>query len=184
MARAAVLMVEGFEEGETVTIVDILRRAGAEVSTFSFGEDLFVKGMHGMYVKADAQFSEEVKTYDAIVLPGGRPGGANLCANPDVISMVQYFRSHDKYVCAMCSGTIVLSDAKVIDGVKVTGYTGYAEKLKCGIFTDALVESDQKVITSQGPATGYPFAFKIAEELGYEVSGLKERMLYNFARGK
>lgn len=184
MARVAVLMAEGFEEGETLTIVDILRRAGAEVTTFGFCDDLFVKGMQNMYVKADEKFSDAVKDYDAIVLPGGRPGGANLCANPDVISMVQYFRDNDKYVCAMCSGTIVLSDAKVIDGVKVTGYTGYGEKLKGGIFTGALTESDQKIITSQGPATGYPFAFRIAEELGYDVSGLKERMLYNFAKGK
>ena len=33
-------------------------------------------------------------------------------------------------IAAMCSGTIVLSDAQVIDGKKVTGYTGYQEKLQ------------------------------------------------------
>lgn len=184
MKRVAVLMAEGFEEGETLTIVDILRRAGAEVCTFCFIDDLFVKGMHGIYVQADEKISDVVKDYDAIVLPGGRPGGANLCANPDVISLVQYFHSHDKYVCAMCSGTIVLSDAGVIDGVRVTGYTGYEKKLKGGIFTGEVAVSDQKIITSQGPATGYPFAFLIAEELGYDVSQLKERLLYHFAKGK
>lgn len=184
MARVAVLMAEGFEEGETLTIVDILRRAGAEVHTFGFGDDLFVKGMQNMYVKADEKFSDAVKDYDAVVLPGGKPGGANLCGNPDVISLVQYFHRHDKYVCAMCSGTIVLSDAGIIDGVRVTGYTGYAEKLKGGIFTEEVAVSDQKIITSQGPATGYPFAFMIAEELGYDVTLLKERLLYNYAKGK
>ena len=184
MARVAVLMAEGYEEGETITIVDILRRAGAEVTTFCFSDDRFVKGMYGMYVQADEKFSDVVKDYDAIVLPGGRPGGANLLSDEDVIAMVQYFHSHDKYVCAMCSGTIVLSEAKVIDGVRVTGYTGYAEKLKGGIFVDEVAVSDQKIITSQGPATGYPFAFLIAEELGYDVSHLKEGMLYNLAKGK
>ena len=78
MARVAVLMAEGYEEGETITIVDILRRAGAEVTTFCFSDDRFVKGMYGMYVQADEKFSDVVKDYDAIVLPGGRPGGANL----------------------------------------------------------------------------------------------------------
>ena len=183
MAKVAVLMATGYEEGETLTIVDILRRADIEVHTFHFGEE-FVTGMHGMKIKADKAFGEEVKDYDVIVLPGGRPGGANLQANPQVIEMVQYFDQHGKYVAAMCSGTVVLSDAKVITGKKVTGYTGYAEKLIGGIFQDDVVVADQNVITSQGPATPYPFAYKIAEVLGVDTSALRERMLYNFAGGK
>lgn len=117
MAKAAVLMAEGYEEGETLTIVDLLRRAGIECYTFSFKEE-YVKGMHNMYVKADYVFNEAVKEYDMLILPGGRPGGANLKANPEVISMVQYFNENNKYLAAMCSGTVVLSEARVIDGKK------------------------------------------------------------------
>lgn len=53
-----------------------------------------------------------------------------------------------------------------------------------GIFDDQVVVFDQNVITSQGTATPYPFAYKIAEVLGKDVSNLKEKMLYNFAGGK
>lgn len=183
MARVAVLMAQGYEEGETLTIVDLLRRAEIECHTFYF-EDEFVEGMHHILVKGDKKFSDEIKNYDMIVLPGGRPGGANLKNNPDVIKMVQYFNEHNKYIGAMCSGTIVLSDAKVIEGKKVTGYTGYEEKLLGGIFKDEVVVFDQNIITSQGPATPYPFAFKIAEVLGKDVSVMKERLMYHFAGGK
>lgn len=183
MAKVAVLMAEGYEEGETLTIVDLLRRAGIECHTFSFGDE-YVKGMHNMYIKADKMFSEEVKDYDMLVLPGGRPGGANLKANPEVISMVQYFNENNKYLAAMCSGTIVLSDAKVIDGKKVTGYTGYADKLIGGQFIDDVVVFDQNIVTSQGPATPYPFAFKIIEVFGKDTAVMKERLMYNFAGGK
>lgn len=183
MAKVAVLMAEGYEEGETLTIVDLLRRAGIECHTFSFDNE-FVKGMHGMLVKADKMFSEDVKNYDMLVLPGGRPGGANLRENPEVISMVQYFNEHNKYLAAMCSGTIVLSDAQVIDGKKVTGYTGYAKKLIGGLFVDDVVVFDQNIITSQGPATPYPFAFQIAEVLGKDITEMKERLMYHFAGGK
>lgn len=183
MARVAVLMAQGYEEGETLTIVDLLRRAEIECHTFYF-EDEFVEGMHHILVKGDKKFSDEIKNYDMIVLPGGRPGGANLKNNPDVIKMVQYFNEHNKYIGAMCSGTIVLSDAKVIEGKKVTGYTGYEEKLLGGIFKDEVVVFDQNIITSQGPATPYPFAFKIAEVLGKDVSVMKERLMYRFAGGK
>lgn len=74
MSKIAVLMATGYEEGETLTIVDILRRAGLTCDTFYF-EDKLVKGMHGIYVEGDKAFGEEVKEYDMIVLPGGRPGG-------------------------------------------------------------------------------------------------------------
>ncbi len=183
MAKVAVLMAEGYEEGETLTIVDLLRRAGIECHTYHFGQE-FVKGMHNMYIQADKEFNDEVKDYDMLILPGGRPGGANLKNNPEVIAMVQYFNEQNKYIATMCSGTIVLSDAKVIDGKKVTGYTGYAEKLIGGQFVEDVVVFDQNIITSQGPATPYPFAFKIAEVLGKDVTEMKEKLMYHFAGGK
>lgn len=183
MAKVAVLMAEGYEEGETLTIVDLLRRANIECHTFSFGE-AFVKGMHHMYIKADKIFSDEIKDYDMLVLPGGRPGGENLKNNPDVIAMVQYFNEHNKFLAAMCSGTVVLSDAQVIEGKKVTGYTGYEQKLIGGQFVNDVVVFDQNIVTSQGPATPYPFAFKIIEVFGQDVTEMKERLMYNFAGGK
>ena len=155
MGRVAVLMAEGYEEGETLTIVDLLRRGGLECQTFSFNNE-FVRGMHDMYVKADKLFNDEIKNYDMLVLPGGRPGGQNLLENQDVISLVQYFNEHHQYIAAMCSGTVVLEKANVIKGKKVTGYT----------------------------ATPYPFAFKILEVFGKDVTEMKERLMYNFAGGR
>jgi len=181
--KIAVMMAEGYEEGETLTIVDILRRAGLICHTFYF-ENQLVKGMHGMYIEGDKVFGEEVKSYDMILLPGGRPGGQNLRENKEVIKMVQFFNENNKYIAAMCSGTTVLAEAKVIEGKRVTGYVGYAEKLVGGIFEDKVVVADQNLVTSQGPATPYPFAYKIAEIFSVDVSELKEKMLYNFAGGK
>ena len=202
MEKVAVLMAEGYEEGETLTIVDILRRAGIQCDTFAVetwqeedgeqtagkeiysGQGCFVKGMHGMMVKADKGFSDEVKEYDMIVLPGGRPGGANLKNNPEVIQMVKYFAAKDKYVAAMCSGTLVLSEADIIKGKEVTGYTGYGEKMPGAVFKEDVVVADGKLVTSQGPATAYPFNYKLAVVFGRDISILKERMLYNFAGGQ
>ena len=42
MKRVAVLMAKGYEEGETLTIVDLLRRAHIECHTFYFDNE-FVK---------------------------------------------------------------------------------------------------------------------------------------------
>jgi len=184
MASVAVLMAEGFEEGETVTVVDILRRAGLTCDLFAFTEGP-VMGMHGMYVHPDKVFPSDVKSYDAIVLPGGRPGGQNLRENPAVIDLIREFDAQDgKLIAAMCSGVIALAQAGVVAGKKVTGYTGYAKKLPGAVFLDEVAVADHNLVTSQGPATPYPFAYKIAEALGVDTSALRQRMLYTLAGGK
>ena len=183
MKRAAVLMARGFEESETLTIVDILRRAGLTADTFAFGEE-FVLGMQGMAVQADKQFGPEIEGYDMLVLPGGRPGGDNLRSNPEVIRLIRKFNAEGKFVAAMCSGTVALSDAGIIEGRHVTGYTGYEKKLLGAIFEEKVVVRDGNLITSQGSATPYPFAYALAEALGADTTLLREKMLYNFAGGK
>ena len=181
--RVAVLMKEGFEEGETFSIVDILRRVGAECTTFCFG-DPWVRGMHGMMLQADALFSEAVEAYDAVVLPGGRPGGQNLKEDPRVIDLLQRWnRTPGKLLGALCSGTTVLAAAQVIEGKHMTGYTGYAEKLPGAVFEHRVAVADQNLVTSQGPATGYPFAFKLAETLGCDTRIVRSRLYYDYAGG-
>lgn len=183
MKKVAVLMAEGFEESETFIIVEVLRQCGVTCHTFYFKDEL-VRGMQNIVIKGDKLFGDEVKDYDCIVLPGGRPGGQNLRDNPKVIEMVQYFDQKNKIISAMCSGTIVLSDAKVITDKHVTGYTGYEDKLIGGIFKYDVVVEDQNVFTSQGPATPYPFAFKIAESLVVNTQQIRENHHYHLSGGK
>ena len=186
MTKVAVLMAEGYEEGETVTIVDVLRRANLECTTFGL-ETQWVKGLNGMRVKADRLFSKaEVEKYTMLVLPGGKRGAENMMAHSEVMDLIREWNEKNKLLAAICAGTTVLAQARVIEGKKVTGYTGYQNKLIGGIFVNEVVVADQNVITSQGPATPYPFAFKIAEVLGQkkEVEEMKERLMYTLAKGK
>ena len=89
-----------------------------------------------------------------------------------------------KILSALCSGTTVLAAAEVIEGKHMTGYTGYAAKLPGAIFEEAVAVADQNLVTSQGPATGYPFAFKLAETLGYDTRIVRSRLMYDYAGGK
>lgn len=185
MTKAAVLMIEGYEESETIQIVDLLRRADIETHTFRFQEDPFVLSMQGMYIKADKVFSDEVKDYDVIIVPGGRTAWQRFIDNEDVMNTLKWFNENNKLVAGMCSGTKVLEAAGVLAGKTVTGYTGYADVLKsAGKFVEDVAVYDQNVITSQGPATPYPFAFKIIEVLGKDPAPIKERLLYALAGGR
>ena len=185
--KAAVLMADGYEEGETLFVIDILRRAGITAHSISI-EGEMVRGCHDIYVKADKQINDISKDdYDMVVIPGGMPGAANLRDCKAVTDWVKKFVDEDKYVAAICAGPMVLKEAGVSAGRTLTSYP--AERYTA-MFEDSnyindaeqmedLVVVDGKLITSRGPATTFPFAYKLVEVLGGNAEALKNGMLYN-----
>lgn len=185
--RAAVLMADGFEEGETLFVVDIFRRAGIGCDSVSIEGDM-VRGGHDIYVKADRIISEDIfDEYDMVVIPGGMPGAANLRDCALVKEWVRKFAEEDKYIAAICAGPMVLKEAGVSEGRTLTSYP--ADKYRV-MFADAdyiddnadmeeMVVTDGKLITSRGPATTFPFAYKLVEVLGGNAEALKNGMLYS-----
>ena len=74
-------LANGFEDMEAVVPYDMLKRAGIEVLTVGVGAKT-VKSAHGLTVTADISESEaELSDIDAVILPGGMPGAANLKAS-------------------------------------------------------------------------------------------------------
>ena len=89
MANAMVLLAEGFEEVEALTVVDVLRRGGVKVTVAAVGDSLEVAGAHGIRVTADALFAgASGGECDALVLPGG-PGTQQLREDARVIERVR-----------------------------------------------------------------------------------------------
>ena len=72
-------IAEGFEEIEALCPLDIMRRAGIEVTTVGIGRKE-ITGAHGITVRTDICSREysRVKDFDMIFLPGGMPGTLNL----------------------------------------------------------------------------------------------------------
>ena len=72
MAKVALFLIDGFEETEALTTVDLLRRGEVGVTTVSLTGTEKVMGKHSIPVVADALF-EDVKdrAFDMLVVPGG-----------------------------------------------------------------------------------------------------------------
>jgi 4-methyl-5(b-hydroxyethyl)-thiazole monophosphate biosynthesis len=67
-------VAQGIEEMEAITIIDVLRRAGADVVVASV-DDLTVHAARGIEFKADMLIKDcRGRAFDLIVLPGGIPG--------------------------------------------------------------------------------------------------------------
>ncbi len=181
MKKVAVLLATGYEEIEALTVVDVMRRAGEECHIVST-EDIEVVSSHNIKVTADKILEDKLEDYDLVVLPGGLPGATNLQKNPKVIEVLRDFNNKGKLIAAMCAAPIVLATAGVIEGKNITSYPGYEEELQGANYIDnENVVVDGNLITSRGPATTLPFAYKMLEVLGNDAyKTLQEGMMFNF----
>lgn len=176
MKKAAILVAPGFEEGETLTIVDIIRRANLQCDMFGF--DNVVEGGHHISVQCDKVLSDEVIDYDMVILPGGYDGARNLKDSEVVINILHKMNEAGKYICAMCAAPIALEKANLLIDRNFTAYKGYDQKIKQGHYLNDKVVIDENIITSRGPATAYAFAYKLVDLLGGDSLAVKKRMVY------
>jgi len=169
MASALVLLAEGFEEIEAVSIIDIMRRGGVEVDSAylpgEFENDM-VLGANGITVQADiALASASVEDYDAVVLPGGWGGTNRLAENPLAQQTLKDFAVAGKWVAAMCAAPYALHVAGVLSK-RYTCYPSVEEQIRpADRVADEKVVVDEMVITSQGPGTAICFALEIVRQL-------------------
>lgn len=188
--KIAVLLANGFEEGEALFVIDILRRAGFVCDGVSVdGEGGVVRGSHGIRVLADAELGEiDPASYDMVVLPGGLPGADTLRDCGAVIDWVRAFAADEtKKIAAICAAPQVLAKAGITTGRRLTSYPGEkyeklfadADYVDDNTQTEECVVVDGSLITSRGPGTTLPFAYRLVEELGGDAAGLRRAMQYN-----
>ncbi|HCW53672.1 MAG TPA: DJ-1 family protein [Clostridium sp.] len=178
MKKVCVLLAEGFEEIEALTVSDVMRRANIQCDLVSI-KDKTVKSSHGVVVEADKIFDDNME-YDLVVLPGGMPGAANLRDDERVITLLKNQNNSNKLIGAICAAPIVLGRAGLTEGLNMTSYPGFEDELPNCIYSEEAVVVDKNIITSRGPATAMLFAYKLLEELGYakEKEEIASGMLY------
>ena len=182
MKKAAIFLANGFEEGEALFTIDIIRRAGITCDSYSVADE-FVTSSRGITVRADNILGDKtLDEYDMIILPGGQPGSTTLSKDERVLNIVRNFMSANKFVAAICAAPMVLKAAGVSAGRTLTSYPG---ENFTKMFSDAnyveteLVVQDGNLITSRAAATCLPFAYKIIDVLGGESAPIKKSMLYD-----
>ncbi len=172
-------LAEGFEEIEAITTVDMLRRAGIDVSTVAVGgdESNLVKGAHGIAVKADSD-KVDFENIEGIILPGGMPGTVNLEISDAVQKALDFCIRNNLYIFAICAAPQILGHKGILEGKKATCYPGFGTELKGAVLSDLPAVKDGKVITAKGPGATVEFAAEIIKELKGESKAfeLKESM--------
>ena len=166
MKKVSIFLAQGFEEVEGLTAVDLLRRAGAEVTMAAVGDSLEVTGSHGITVKADRLLNpEEERKAEMLVLPGGQPGTKNLNACGELLELLKEFDREGKKLAAICAAPTVLGSAGLLKNRKAVCYPGCEEGLNGAEACTERVAVDGHITTSRGVGTAIPFALSLIEQL-------------------
>jgi protein deglycase len=165
MKKVLMPLAPGFEEIETVTVVDILRRAGARV-TLAGTESGILEGSRGIHLIADILLEKvDIDAFDLVVLPGGQPGTSNLQKNARVKVILETMNRNNKWIAAICAAPLVLQSAGILTDKTITSHPSVRGGLQATHYSEDRVVVDGNLVTSRGPGTALEFAMKLVELL-------------------
>jgi putative intracellular protease/amidase len=129
------------------------------------GEVRTENGMLG--VIADATF-EEVPSPDVLLFPGGI-GTRPLVQDERVLEWVRSAHRTTRYTTSVCTGSLVLAAAGLLNGLTATTYWSameYLEKLGATPTSERVVEHlPERIITAAGVSSGIDMALRLVELL-------------------
>lgn len=159
-------LADGFEEVEALCPLDILRRAGLEVTTVGIGKDTII-GAHGITVQADIpDVLYRDSTPDMIILPGGMPGSSNLDKSKTVDIALRAASRKGAFLCAICAAPMVLGKRGYLSGKRAVCYPGFEEYLDGAEVSETeTVVRDGNIITAKGMGVALDFGLELVRAL-------------------
>ena len=161
----ALLLADGFEEVEALTIVDFLRRAGVDIRIVGIGGSP-IRGSHGIAVLPDVSIDEVGDDVEGVVVPGGMPGAENISSSDKALELIRKADEQSRLVGAICAApAVVLEKTGILKGRRATCYPGFETRFTDVVFLEERVVLDGNVITSRGPGTAAEFSVALIEKL-------------------
>ena len=175
------IISDRFEDMEALATVDLLRRAGIQISIASIYNTDIVTGSYGTKVIPDLKLIEvEVKDFDGLFIPGG--GHSFVIRNEESVkALVQEFYSHKKWLMAICAAPTIYGMMGIMDGVKYISFPGTENEMGKAIrMNDKKAIRDGQFITGRSVGVVYDFVFEIVNAvLGEEaIQNLKKNIVY------
>ncbi len=165
MKKVLVPLAPGFEEIETITVVDILRRSGARVTVAGTIEGP-IEGSRGVRVLPDESLNDvPIDGLDLVVLPGGQPGTDHLKNDSRISSILIEMMNSRKLIGAICAAPIILEENGLLNDRNRTSHPSVKEGLMGNLYLEDRVVVDGNIITSRAPGTAMEFALTLVKIL-------------------
>lgn len=170
-------LAPGFEELELVAPVDILRRAGCEVTLATVDGNFLVVGRNGMILRAERTLDEVAGLpFDCLLLAGG-PSVPDLRKDPRITPLIRRLHASSAWVGAICAAPLLLKDAALLPSAHTCHDSCLTELPSARL--DERVLTEGRVVTSRGAGTAIDFGLAlVAGLLGpAKASALKSEIL-------
>jgi 4-methyl-5(b-hydroxyethyl)-thiazole monophosphate biosynthesis len=165
MKKVILFFANGTEEIEALTAVDLLRRAGADVTLAGVG-GRELTGSHMIRVTADIDAGElSAFDYDMVVVPGGMPGTLHMDACETVDKALAAVSAKGGFLAAICAAPLVLGKRGYLKNKKAICYPGFEEYLDGAVLSEKRVCRDGNVITAAGAGVALDFALALIDAL-------------------
>lgn len=166
MKKVAVFLAHGTEEGEAIIQIDLLRRAGIEVKTFSIEEGLEITSAHDIIILADDHIdSIKPEEFDMLFVPGGAKGVERMYESKKLSEVLIDFAKTDSLMSAVCAAPTVLGKLGLLDGEVATCAPNWESGLGEATHKAESVVVSGKFITGQGLGASIPLALACIEAL-------------------
>jgi cyclohexyl-isocyanide hydratase len=118
-------------------------------------------------VKPTTTFNDCPEKLDVLFVPGGVPGTFTMMEDPEVLGFLQRASANARYVTSVCTGSLILGAAGLLQGYKATSYWDTRDVLKDlgAIPTNGRVVVDRNRMTGGGVTAGIDFGLTIVAKL-------------------
>jgi transcriptional regulator GlxA family with amidase domain len=144
------------------------------------GEVRSENGMLG--ITRDATFEEMLRP-DVIVFPGG-VGTRPLMTDERVLDWVRNAHPHTKFTTSVCTGSLVLGAAGLLNGLTATTHWSVLSALEqtgATPVSDRVVEHlDQRIITAAGVSSGIDMALRLVELLLDDTAARASQLMIEY----
>jgi 4-methyl-5(b-hydroxyethyl)-thiazole monophosphate biosynthesis len=166
MTRAAILLADGFETIEALTVTDVLRRAGIDASDVSCMGSTIVTSAQQVTVACDCMLDDyDFDSCEWLVTPGGLPGMTNLRADDRVCSLLREFMTR-RHVASICASPAILAELGLLEGRVATCFPGFDSDFPHGVRPgENGVYVDGNLVTASGMGYALPFALEIVRAI-------------------
>ena len=144
------------------------------------GEVRTDNGMLGLSV--DATF-DEVVSPDVLLMPGG-VGTRELMTDEPVLEWVRAVHRQTRFTTSVCTGSLVLAAAGLLDGLTATTHwaaAGLLEPFGARYTAERVVEhSPERIITAAGVSSGIDMALRLVDLLVDRVAAQASQLMIEY----
>lgn len=182
MSEVCMFFGTGYEEVEALAVIDILRRAGVDVSMVSITGEKKVTSSHKVTVEMDCLLEEvDFDQTKMILLPGGMPGTINLEDCEPLMKQLDSFYEQKKAIGAICAAPSILGHRGMLKGRNACCYPSFESHLEGAAVSQNPCEISDFIITARGMGCAVDFGLAVLGFLrGQEAADkIAEAIVYN-----